>query len=118
MRRALAISLIAIFCLPVGMLLAKGFEEDPLPACCRRGGAHHCAMMAMLMGTEGTSFRGANPCPMLHAGQLGSTVAVTLPVEPPTMGQLCDEELIRVSSFRPLVSSSLPNRQRGPPLRG
>jgi hypothetical protein len=44
MRRALAISLILFFSL--GPLTAGlgASEDDGLPACCHRRGAHHCAM--------------------------------------------------------------------------
>src|SRR5437016_2019541 len=107
MHRALAISLISIFCLPFGMSLAKGMEKDPLPACCRRGGAHHCAMMAMLMGSEGTSFRGISPCPMQHAEQLGSTVAIALPLPLTAHPDLSHEKLISAASSAHDFSTSL-----------
>jgi hypothetical protein len=46
MRRLLAILLIAAFGFPaVAPLFAQGQDlESHLPACCRRNGAHHCAM--------------------------------------------------------------------------
>ena len=48
MRRLLAISLALLFGLPlVAPLFALGSDaEANLPACCRRNGAHHCAMTA------------------------------------------------------------------------
>jgi hypothetical protein len=46
MRRALAVFLILIFGLaPLASALAAS-DESRLPPCCRRHGAHHCAMMA------------------------------------------------------------------------
>jgi hypothetical protein len=46
MRRGLAIFLILLFGLaPLTAALAAS-DESRLPPCCRRHGAHHCAMMA------------------------------------------------------------------------
>jgi len=44
MRRALSISLIVFFWLPALVALAPGSDDVRLPYCCRRQGAHHCAM--------------------------------------------------------------------------
>ena len=50
MRRALAILLVTVFSLPlIAPALASTPDDSQLPACCRRGGKHHCAM-AMEMG--------------------------------------------------------------------
>lgn len=48
MRTLVAILLLAVFGLPLALpLLAQGeISEAGLPACCRRTGAHHCAMSA------------------------------------------------------------------------
>src|SRR3954453_3105213 len=100
MRRTFAISLIFIFCLPVGMLLAKGLEEDPLPTCCRRDGKHHCAMTAMLMGTEGKSFRGVSLCPMQHVGPLASGIAIAAAAPLSLSTILSCEKLLSTDSFR------------------
>jgi hypothetical protein len=44
-RRALAISLMLLFCLPLVLpLFRPGMAEATLPACCRRGGRHQCAV--------------------------------------------------------------------------
>ncbi len=49
MRRLLSITLAALLGLPSVMALLPGSEEAQLPACCRRHGAHHCAMSAVMM---------------------------------------------------------------------
>jgi hypothetical protein len=48
MRRLLSLILLAAFVLPVvAPALALGQDPDAsLPACCRRHGKHHCAMLA------------------------------------------------------------------------
>jgi hypothetical protein len=44
MRRALSISLILLLWLPAVAAVVPGNGEARLPFCCRRSGAHHCAM--------------------------------------------------------------------------
>ena len=46
MRRCISILLFAAFCLPLALpaLMLGRNVESGLPACCRRNGAHHCAM--------------------------------------------------------------------------
>lgn len=48
MRRALAAVLVLLFSIPlIAPAFASGPDESSLPACCRRDGKHHCAMMSM-----------------------------------------------------------------------
>lgn len=44
MRRSFSIFLILTFALGPLSALADGSEDANLPACCRRNGAHHCAI--------------------------------------------------------------------------
>ena len=61
LRRLLSILLLAAFFLPVvSSLMAAAQGEAGLPACCRRGGAHHCAM--------GTRMEACPCCPATAAG--------------------------------------------------
>jgi hypothetical protein len=65
MRRLLSLVLLAAFALPtIAPLLALGQDPDAgLPACCRRHGKHHCAMlMEMLSRAHAGSQIGA-VCP-------------------------------------------------------
>jgi hypothetical protein len=48
MRRALSISLILLFSIGPLAALIGDREDSSLPACCRRHGAHHCAITASL----------------------------------------------------------------------
>jgi hypothetical protein len=58
MRRLLSILLFAATLLPLiaPMLSTGAMAQSQMPACCRRGGKHHCAMSAeesaMLMGDQ------------------------------------------------------------------
>lgn len=67
MRRALAILLMLAFSLPlIAPALAFAPDDSQLPACCRRNGAHHCAMMADVSVNAPrtiTTISGRCPCP-------------------------------------------------------
>jgi len=69
MRRALASFLLAVFGFPPIAPALVADADSNLPACCRRGGKHHCAMMT----DEGASAAGISvgpirqPCPMWPA---------------------------------------------------
>jgi hypothetical protein len=78
MRRALSISLILLFWLPAFAALMPGSEDVRLPYCCRRQGAHHCAMDSArnsdLPGTSGPALKAPSRCPQFP-GSLPATVA-------------------------------------------
>lgn len=53
MRRIIGICLVLFYWLGPAMTLVPASEESRLPACCRRGGPHHCMMsMAELASVE------------------------------------------------------------------
>jgi hypothetical protein len=55
-RRLLAISLLLLFSfLLVSPLLASDAVDARLPACCRRAGKHHCAMLSDAGSQQGKS---------------------------------------------------------------
>jgi hypothetical protein len=81
MRRALSISLIFFFGLgPLAATLGAGGDAG-LPACCRRHGAHHCAMSmstaaAMLDTAPGNAiFTAPGTCPEFPGGAAATTTA-------------------------------------------
>ncbi|HEX3435149.1 MAG TPA: hypothetical protein VHT24_00160 [Pseudacidobacterium sp.] len=54
MRRFIAISLLLLFGLPlIAPALALDMSEGSIPACCRRGGKHHCAMPGEATSQQG-----------------------------------------------------------------
>jgi hypothetical protein len=67
MRRGLSISLMLLFCFgPLAGAFQAGSEQS-LPACCRRHGAHHCAMsaesLARMASGSGPAFSAPTHCP-------------------------------------------------------
>ena len=80
MRRALSICLIFFFAFgPLSAVFQAG-EESRLPACCRRDGAHHCAMsedaLARIVQASGATHVLTAPahCP-LYPGTAPATVS-------------------------------------------
>ena len=83
MRRGLSIFLILFFWLGPLAVALPGEDESGLPACCRRHGAHHCAMamqMAAMMaqGESGGApvFSAPMTCPYFP-GYMGATATTT-----------------------------------------
>jgi hypothetical protein len=61
MRRGFSILLILFFGLGPFSALLAGSEDANLPLCCRRNGAHHCAMNARMAAMMAKMERGAGP---------------------------------------------------------
>lgn len=78
MRRALSISLILLLWLPALAVFVPGTEEARLPFCCRRQGAHHCAMEEGAAGAQADpsvpAFKAPSKCPQFPAA-LPATVS-------------------------------------------
>jgi len=58
--------------------LATATAGDPIPACCRRDGKHHCMMMAAMVAAEGGSTRVGtrpDPCPYRSLKAVPAAVA-------------------------------------------
>jgi len=70
MRRLLSIFLILLFWLGPLAALLPGSDESRLPPCCRRHGAHHCAMSMRMMA-------------MVAEAASGGTLIVSAPVTCP-----------------------------------
>ncbi len=73
MRRGFSIFLILFFGLGPLSAFVDGSEDAGLPPCCRRHGAHHCAMYAQIMamragrGIDSTpGFSAPLTCPLYH----------------------------------------------------
>jgi hypothetical protein len=79
MRRIFAVLLVGLFSFSlIGPAVFAGDADSKLPACCRRDGAHHCAMMASQAASSGPSVR-ADRCgfyPAATAIPPGQTVSL------------------------------------------
>jgi drug/metabolite transporter (DMT)-like permease len=95
MRRGFSIFLILFFCLGPLATILLGSEDASLPPCCRRHGAHHCAMAMRMAAMMAQALSGSTPvltapltCPFypgFRAGTASTTQAlaaspVSLPV--------------------------------------
>jgi hypothetical protein len=82
MRRCFSIFLILFFGLGPLSALAEGTEDATLPSCCRRHGAHHCAMSAQISEAQKMAMRAGvandktpevsvpSTCPLYHGPAL------------------------------------------------
>jgi hypothetical protein len=66
-RRALSISLALLLWLGPLASLLPGANESRLPFCCRRHGAHHCAMDAAPAQGSGLALKAPSRCPQFPA---------------------------------------------------
>ena len=119
MRRLWAATLVVLFSLSlIGPALSASSPESNLPACCRRDGKHHCAMMAMQSAaSSGPVLAGARCAsfPSLNTYTASGFVAVPPIVRTATFAPP------QIPLFRPLTrffrpeSFSCTRLKRGPP---
>jgi len=116
MRRPLSILIVALFVMgPLSVLLPGGTELQ-LPACCRRHGKHHCAMMAaMAAPPSGTTWIIApNRCPLYNPGHLAPVPVFALAHAPAAPALAATLLIPAHSSYATRHRSSIPS-SRGPP---
>ncbi|MGO9258462.1 MAG: hypothetical protein ACLQU1_19420 [Bryobacteraceae bacterium] len=121
MRRASAISLLAAIgfsLIAPGMLLQA---ESNLPACCRRNGAHHCAMSLVRPESDsGTSVAGVHQTcssfPMAVTAPAGSGAALPRPAAAMFSALLSHPSIQFQTESRYRVSFSRCRQKRGPPF--
>jgi hypothetical protein len=116
MRRFVSIVFLLLCSLGPLSALLPGSEESQLPACCRRHGAHHCAMaMAMEQGSGGGHVVTAPAhCPQYHRGS-----AATAGVFTPATGVRIAQPLATSAAIAGMQTVTLyrarANADRGPP---
>jgi len=122
MRRGFSIVLMLVFGLMPLSPLIDGSEDVNLPACCRRHGAHHCAMnmaaMRAMMATDRTpGFAAPLTCPYYpSAANAMSTPPPALTVSTASVAVLAAQPY--GASAAPAAPASTPGRShsgRGPP---
>jgi hypothetical protein len=122
MRRIAAMLLVSVFSFsPIGPALFVDADSN-LPACCRRGGQHHCAMMDMdrdAAPSTGLAFSAhAAKCPFFPKGgavlphPAAALLAASYPACTALFSQLTDQAQAE-AGYR--ISSSRSHQKRGPP---
>lgn len=114
MRRGLSsLVVVAMLLMVVAPLLA--LSPRTLPACCRAGGKHHCAMMNMMALGEG--FRAQTPpCPYRsHAAVAPAHSAVQVSRLALAITASCSELYVPAARIV-VVASSYSVPKRGPPF--
>ncbi len=119
MRRLSAIALFAALVFPAFLpFLAAPSPEANLPACCRRDGRHHCAMMAMASTTQQTTLRQEPAaCPYRSQSRL---IARTFSFHPTASlahyaGVVEHPAIHSQTIVKQLVSKARAHQKRGPP---
>jgi hypothetical protein len=120
MRRALAILLLALFSFPlITPALFASDEDSNLPACCRRGGKHHCAMMAMQSESpSGPAAQAARCSSFPAASEIPGRPAVSLPAvfQAIFAGLLSHPASCPQAEALCRISYSRAGQKRGPPV--
>ena len=125
MRRALATLLLALFSFSlISPALLASDPESNLPACCRRDGKHHCAMMGAMMAMQSESPSGPSlqpaRCPSFPgASAIPASPAASLPGTSRTVfaGFLSHSVFLPATDTLSLSSYSRTGQKRGPPAK-
>ncbi len=120
MLRKISIAVVMALLAPTLLIFAElnTLDQSNLPACCRRDGKHHCAMMAGMEESQGTAFRATpEPCPFRS---LASSTPLTVGYLPQASSRLFVQavtELAFSPQPRPEFHSEVAanHHKRGPP---
>lgn len=124
MQRTLAWLLMLLFGLGPLTATLQASDESRLPACCRRHGAHHCAMAQAMRAQVYASASGRTPaftapshCPMFPRGTAApSTSAAALAASWPAPASSRSNRLTAIASTAPVRDAARLNRSgRSPP---
>lgn len=118
MRRALSTLLLLALSLPVvAPPFISGSAESALPACCRRHGAHHCAMGGASVAVSSGSRAIAPICPYSRIGH--GPLMLPHAFVPRTAARIASAELpgavIAEAEAGYRISSIRTRQERGPP---
>jgi len=123
MRRALSILLALLFGLGPLAAALPASEDARLPACCRRNGAHHCAMSARMarMAEAASDGRAAVSAPATCPHYPGAAMALMAPMHAllaPAAEFVVPQSSEPALSFANISARTAPARRhagRGPP---
>jgi len=118
MKRTLAALLVLVFGLP---LVAPAFvsiaDRSELPACCRRNGAHHCAMGSISAAVPAHFRTVASNCPWWPAGHVRLMLPHAVATQSAAVaGHLAHAAmLVREAEAGYRISCERTRQKRGPP---
>lgn len=123
MKRVLSILLALLFGVGPLATALPGSEDARLPACCRRNGAHHCAMAAQMarMAEAASDGRPALTAPATCPYYPGAVIAWIAPAHAllaPSAGFAVPQSSVRVAlgaSIAPRTAPARTHAGRGPP---
>jgi len=119
--RFIATALLLILAGDTALPVLLADSESALPACCRRDGKHHCAMMDMLEKQEqsaGPSFRtAAGKCPLFPKGTVAFFTHQSTPPPAATfVGSISSHPVFKAQiEILYRISHSRTRQKRGPP---
>jgi hypothetical protein len=117
MRRRLAILLLAAFGLPaVAPLLAQGQDSEiNLPACCRRGGTHHCMGAPMRDANTPTASARCRSFPQPSAIAPHLKLSARPSAQPAIKLPLAIQAIVARAETQRRISRERSRHKRGPP---
>jgi hypothetical protein len=125
MRRGFSIFLILLFGLGPLSALVDASEDAGLPPCCRRHGAHHCAMYQRILAMRAQLALDPKPAvsdPLTCPNYPGPAIAMLMPAHAVTVAAVeaittwLDVSHVAVPRHAPVVSVPLRTHAgRGPP---
>ncbi len=125
MRRGFSIFLVLFFGLGPLSALVDGTEDASLPPCCRRHGAHHCAMYQRILAMRAQQASDPRPAvsdPLTCPNYPGPTITMLMPAHAVTasvveaMATWMAESHVAAPLYASAVSAPLfAHAGRGPP---
>jgi hypothetical protein len=119
MRRALAALLLTLFSLPlIAPALASIPDDSQLPACCRRGGKHHCTMIAEMGNIPSRFHVLSEKCPYAPFGHAPFVVshAMAAPILALVAGNTPGlQSVVGAAEAGYRISADRTRHKRGPP---
>jgi hypothetical protein len=114
MRRFVSIVFIVLCGLGPLSALVPGSDESQLPACCRRHGAHHCAMTTAADQASSHVVSAPSRCPQYHRSFPANRGAFALPASP-AAAHTAAAELVIAAAQTAGLHQTRANTNRGPP---
>jgi hypothetical protein len=122
MRKGFPTFLVLLFLLGPLMAALPTSEDARLPACCRREGAHHCAMAAAMAAMQsdgqGASFSAPLTCPYFPGTRAALLIPTHALTAAPAQAPQAEEYAVAARAEAAMVSAEFEaaNAGRAPPV--